>query len=51
MLRYEMGRVGEALALQSSDVTLLQDDEKIRVFGKGQGERTGMLTAAIYRAL
>jgi integrase/recombinase XerD len=37
--------VGEALALQCSDVRLTQDDEKIRVFGKGQRERTVMLTA------
>jgi site-specific recombinase XerD len=47
MLLYETGvRVGEALALPYSDVTLAQDDEKIRVFGKGQRERTVMLTAA-----
>ncbi len=47
MLLYETGvRVGEALALQYSDVTLTQDDEKIRVFGKGQRERTVILTAA-----
>jgi len=46
-LLYETGvRVGEALALQYSDVMLIQDDEKIRVFGKGQRERTVMLTAA-----
>ena len=46
-LLYETGiRVGEALALQWSDVTLAQDDEKVRVFGKRQRERTVMLTAA-----
>lgn len=46
-LLYDTGiRVGEALALQCSDVTLTQDDEKLRVFGKGQRERTVMLTAA-----
>lgn len=46
-LLYETGmRVGEALDLQCSDVQLMQDDEKIRVFGKGQRERTVMLTAA-----
>jgi integrase/recombinase XerD len=46
-LLYETGvRVGEALALQYSDVTLTQDDEKLRVFGKGQREHTVMLTAA-----
>jgi site-specific recombinase XerD len=46
-LLYETGvRVGEALALHSSDVMLTQDDERIRVFGKGQRERTVMLTAA-----
>ncbi len=47
MLLYETGiRVGEALALQVSDVTLSQDDEKIRIFTKGKRERTVMLTAA-----
>jgi integrase/recombinase XerD len=46
-LLYETGiRVGEALGLQHSDVVLVQDDEKLRVFGKGQRERTVMLTAA-----
>src|SRR6266699_6839218 len=46
-LLYETGiRVGEALSLQCSDVQLLQDDEKIRVFGKGQRERTVMLQAS-----
>ncbi len=46
-LLYETGiRIGEALGLQCSDVQLMQDDEKIRVFGKGQRERTVMLTAA-----
>ncbi len=47
MLLYETGiRVGEALALQVSDLSLSQDDEKIRIFMKGQRERTVMLTAA-----
>ncbi len=46
-LLYETGiRVGEALALLATEVDLTQDDEKIRVFGKGQRERTVMLTAA-----
>jgi site-specific recombinase XerD len=46
-LLYETGiRVGEALGLLASEVDLTQDDEKIRVFGKGQRERTVMLTAA-----
>jgi integrase len=46
-LLYETGiRVGEALALHYSDLDLSQDDEKIRVFGKGQRERTVLLTAA-----
>lgn len=46
-LLYETGiRVGEALGLLATDVDLTQDDEKIRVFGKGQRERTVMLTAA-----
>ena len=46
-LLYETGiRVGEALGLQCSDVQLQQDDEKIRVFGKGQRERTVLLQAA-----
>lgn len=46
-LLYETGiRVGEALSLLATDVDLKQDDEKIRVFGKGQRERTVMLTAA-----
>jgi integrase/recombinase XerD len=47
MLLYETGvRVGEALALQVSDVSLAQDDEKLRIFAKGQRERTVLLTAA-----
>jgi len=47
MLLYETGvRVGEILALQWNDVTLSQDDEKIRIFAKGQREHTVMLTAA-----
>ncbi len=46
-LLYETGmRVGEALSLLATEVDLTQDDEKIRVFGKGQRERTVMLTAA-----
>jgi integrase/recombinase XerD len=46
-LLYETGiRVGEALGLLATDVDLSTDDEKIRVFGKGQRERTVMLTAA-----
>jgi len=46
-LLYETGiRVGEALDLLATDVDLSTDDEKIRVFGKGQRERTVMLTAA-----
>ena len=46
-LLYETGiRVGEALGLLATEVDLTQDDEKIRVFGKGQRERTIMLTAA-----
>lgn len=45
-LLYETGiRVGEALSLLATDVDL-STDEKIRVFGKGQRERTVMLTAA-----
>ena len=36
-LLYETGiRVGEALGLLATEVDLTQDDEKIRVFGKGQ---------------
>lgn len=46
-LLYDTGiRVGEALGLLATDVDLSTDDEKIRVFGKGQRERTVMLTAA-----
>ena len=46
-LLYETGmRVGEALSLQVSDVDLTPDDEKVRVLGKGQRERTVLLTAA-----
>jgi site-specific recombinase XerD len=46
-LIYETGiRVGEALSLLATDVDLNTDDEKLRVFGKGQRERTIMLTAA-----
>ncbi len=39
-------RVGEALGLQVSDIDLTPDDEKVRVLGKGQRERTVLLTAA-----
>ncbi len=46
-LLYETGiRIGEALSLLATEVDLSTDDEKIRVFGKGQRERTVMLTAA-----
>jgi site-specific recombinase XerD len=46
-LLYDTGiRVGEALSLLATDVDLSVDNEKIRVFGKGQRERTVMLTAA-----
>ncbi|MFL5652792.1 MAG: tyrosine-type recombinase/integrase [Ktedonobacteraceae bacterium] len=46
-LLYETGmRVGEALAIHCADLDLTQDDEKIRVFGKGQRERTVLLAAA-----
>jgi integrase/recombinase XerD len=46
-LLYDTGiRVGEALSLLATDVDLRTDDEKIRVFGKGQRERTVLLTAA-----
>jgi site-specific recombinase XerD len=46
-LLYETGmRVGEALGLQVADVDLTPDDEKVRVLGKGQRERTVLLTAA-----
>ena len=46
-LLYETGmRVGEALSLQYTDIDLTPDDEKVRVLGKGQRERTVLLTAA-----
>jgi site-specific recombinase XerD len=46
-LLYETGiRVGEALSLLVTEVDPSIDDEKFRVFGKGQRERTVMLTAA-----
>ena len=46
-LLYDTGiRVGEALSLLATDVSLGTDDEKIRIFGKGQRERTVMLAAA-----
>lgn len=38
-------QVGEALGLLATEVDLTQEDERIRVFGKGQRERTVMLTA------
>lgn len=45
-LLYETGmRVGEALSIHYADLDLTQDDEKIRVFGKGQRERTVLLVA------
>ncbi|MGH9157507.1 MAG: tyrosine-type recombinase/integrase [Acidimicrobiales bacterium] len=44
---YETGmRVGEALSIQRGDVDLSPDDEKLRVLGKGQRERTVLLAAA-----
>ena len=46
-LLYETGmRVGAALSIHYADLDLTQDDEKIRVFGKGQRERTVLLAAA-----
>ena len=46
-LLYETGmRVGEALSIQRADVDLTPDDEKVRVLGKGQRERTVLLVAA-----
>jgi integrase/recombinase XerD len=46
-LLYETGmRVGEALGLHIADLDLMPDDEKLRVLGKGQRERTVLLTAA-----
>jgi integrase len=39
-------RVGEALSIQRCDVDLTPDDEKVRVLGKGQRERTVLLVAA-----
>jgi integrase/recombinase XerD len=41
----ERMREGEALNLFATEVDLSTDDEKIRVFGKRQRERTVMLTA------
>jgi site-specific recombinase XerD len=47
MLFSETGmRVEEALSIHYADLDLTQDDEKIRVFGKGQRERTVLLAAA-----
>lgn len=44
---YETGmRVSEALGIHVADLDLSSDDEKVRVFGKGQRERTVLLTAA-----
>jgi len=46
-LLYETGmRVSEALGIQVTDLDLTTDDEKVRVFGKRQRERTILLTAA-----
>lgn len=46
-LLYETGmRVSEALGVQYADLELTPDDEKVRVLGKGQRERTVLLTAA-----
>jgi integrase/recombinase XerD len=46
-LLYETGmRVSEALGIQVADLDLTPDDEKVRVFGKRQRERTVLLTAA-----
>jgi len=46
-LLYETGmRVGEALSIQRCDVDLTPGDEKVRVLGKGQRERTVLLVAA-----
>lgn len=46
-LLYETGmRVSEALGVQYADLDLTPDDEKVRVLGKGQRERTVLLTAA-----
>lgn len=46
-LLYETGmRVGEALSIQRNDVDLTPDNEKVRVLGKGQRERTVLLVAA-----
>jgi integrase/recombinase XerD len=47
MLFSETGmRVEEALSIHYADLDLTQDNEKIRVFGKGQRERTVLLVAA-----
>jgi integrase/recombinase XerD len=46
-LLYETGmRISEALGVQVADLDLAADDEKVRVFGKRQRERTVLLTAA-----
>ncbi len=46
-LVYETGmRIGEALGIQVEDLDLTPDDERVRVFGKGQRERTISLLAA-----
>jgi len=46
-LLYETGmRVSEALGIQVADLDLTPDDEKVRIFGKRQRERTVLLTAA-----
>ncbi len=46
-LLYETGmRVSEALGIQVSDLDLTPDNEQVRVLGKGNRERTVLLTAA-----
>lgn len=46
-LLFETGmRVSEGLGIQVADLDLTPDDEKVRVFGKRQRERTILLTAA-----
>ncbi len=46
-LLYETGmRVSEALGIQVGDLDLTPDNEQVRVLGKGQRERTVLLTAA-----
>lgn len=46
-LLYETGmRVSESLGIQVADLDLTPDEEKVRVVGKGNRERTVLLTAA-----